>query len=100
MNSEYTVLTKDTTIAFDTLTVPIRVKIKAKRYNDQVVSTVNGNYTAKKFSTIFGLYYRILILEIPLIEIPDTTWIAENVWMVKQVNPVDKGEFNIAWFPD
>ncbi|MCU0372004.1 MAG: T9SS type A sorting domain-containing protein [Ignavibacteria bacterium] len=99
VNSEYTVLTKDTTIAFDTLTVPIRVKIKAKRYNDQVVSTVNGNYTAKKFSTIFGLYYRILILEIPLIEIPDTTWFAENVWMVKQVNPSIRVNLTSLGFP-
>jgi len=99
VNSEYTVLTRDTTIAFDTLTIPIRVKIKAKRYNDQVVSTVNGNYTAKKFSTIFGLYYRLLIFEIPLIEIPDTTWFAENVWVVKQVNPSIRVNFTSLGFP-
>ncbi|MFZ4591367.1 MAG: T9SS type A sorting domain-containing protein [Ignavibacteria bacterium] len=87
VNSEYVVFTKDTTIAFDTLTAPIRVKLKVKRLNDENISTVNGNYLSKKFVTTFGLYYRFFILEIPIIERPDTTWIAQNVWMVKKVTP-------------
>lgn len=87
VNSEYVVFTKDTTIAFDTLTAPIRVKLKVKRLNDETISTVNGNYLSKKFVTTFGLYYRFFILEIPIIERPDTTWIAQNVWMVKKVTP-------------
>ena len=99
VNTEYIVLTKDTTFAFDTLVIPVRVKIKAKRYNDEVVSTINGNYTAKKFSTILGLYYRFLIFEIPLIERPDTTWYAENVWMVKQVNPSIRVNLTSLGFP-
>jgi len=87
VNSEYVVLTKDTTISIDTITAPIRVKLKVKRLNDETISTVNGNYLAKKFVTISGLYYRFFILEIPIIERPDTTWFAQNVWMVKKVTP-------------
>lgn len=87
VNSEYVVLTKDTTISFDTISAPIRVKLKVKRLNDETVSTVNGNYLSKKFVTTFGLYYRFFILEIPIVERPDTNWIAQNVWIVKKVSP-------------
>lgn len=90
VNQEYIIVSKDTTIAFDTLTIPIRVKIIGKRFNDETVTTVNGTYTAKKFATILGLYYRLLIFEIPLVEIPDTVWLAQNVWMVKEIIPSTK----------
>lgn len=87
VNSEYIVLTKDTTISIDTISAPIRVKLKVKRLNDETVSTVNGNYISKKFVTTFGLYYRFFILEIPIVERPDTNWIAQNVWVVKKISP-------------
>jgi hypothetical protein len=87
VNSEYVVFSKDTTISIDTISAPIRVKLKVKRLNDETVSTVNGNYLSKKFVTTFGLYYRFFILEIPIVERPDTNWIAPNVWIVKKVTP-------------
>jgi len=87
VNQEYIVLQKDTAIAIDTISAPIRVKLKGKRLNDETISTVNGNYTAKKFLITYGLYLRVLFLEFPIIERPDTTWIAPDVWMVKQVTP-------------
>jgi len=88
VNSEYTVLTKDTTIAIDTINAPLRVKLKVKRLNDETVSTVNGNYLSKKFVTTSCLYFVILnIIEVPIVLRPDTTWIAQNVWMVKKVTP-------------
>jgi len=87
VNSEYTLVTKDTTIAFDTLSIPLRAKVKAKRLNDENVSTINGTFLSKKFVVTFGLYFRILVFEYPIVEIPDTTWIASNVWMVKEVIP-------------
>jgi len=87
VNQEYVIVQKDTTISIDTISAPIRVKLKAKRLNDETVPTVNGNYSAKKFVVTYGLYLRILILEVPIIERPDTVWLAQNVWMVKQVTP-------------
>ncbi len=99
VNSEYVVFTKDTTIAYDTITAPIRVKLKVKRLNDETVSTVNGNYLSKKFITTFGIYYRILIFEYPIIERPDTTWIAQNVWMVKKVTPSANVNFSSLGLP-
>jgi hypothetical protein len=87
IGSAYTILQKDTTIAIDTLTIPLRAKVTGTRLNDEVVSTVYGNITAKKFVFLYGLYYRILIFTFPIIERPDTTWIAQNLWMVKEITP-------------
>lgn len=96
VNSEYTVLTKDTTIAIDTINAPLRVKLKVKRLNDETISTVNGNYSCKKFVSIYGLYYHFIIIDIPILEKPDTTWFSQNVWMVKRVSP--SANVNLAQF--
>ena len=87
VNQEYVVIQKDTTVAIDTISAPIRVRLKGKRLNDETISTVNGNYTAKKFLITYGLYLKLFVLEIPILERPDTTWIAPGVWMVKQSTP-------------
>lgn len=100
VNSEYTLIQKDTTISFDTISAPLRFKYKAKRLNDQTVNTVNGTYeNAKRFVTTTGLYIRVLIFEIPIVERPDTTWFASGVWMIKRVTPsvnVDLSGLGIA----
>lgn len=88
VNSEYTLIQKDTTVSFDTISAPLRFKYKAKRLSDQTVTTVNGTYeNAKRFVTITALYIRVLVFEIPVIERPDTTWFASGVWMIKRVTP-------------
>ena len=87
VNSEYVIVSKDTTITVDTITAPIRAKMKGKRLNDEVVSTVNGNYTAKKFLITYGLYLHILIFDYPIVERVDTTWLATNEWMVRKISP-------------
>jgi len=100
VNSEYTLIQKDTTVSFDTISAPLRFKYKAKRLNDQTISTVNGTYeNAKRFVTTTGLYIRVLIFEIPIVERPDTTWFASGVWMIKRVTPsvnVDLSGLGIA----
>jgi hypothetical protein len=100
VNSEYVILQKDTIIAIDTATnAQLRVKLRVKRLNDETVSTVNGNYLSKKFVSVYGLYYMLLgIVPVPIIEKPDTTWYAQNVWMVKRVSPsanVDLSQFGV-----
>jgi hypothetical protein len=98
VNTEYVVLQKDTTIAIDTISAPIRVKLRVKRLNDETISTVNGNYSCKKFVSIYGLYYHFFVIDIPILEKPDTTWFSQNVWMVKRVSPsanVDLTQFGI-----
>jgi hypothetical protein len=85
--TQYSILTKDTTILYNSLPVHLRVKINAKRLADEQVSTVNGTYTAKKFAIAYGLYIVVLILEQPIVVRADTTWIASGVWMVKEKSP-------------
>jgi len=99
VGSQYTIVQKDTTIQVDTITAPLRAKILGTRLNDEVVSTVYGNYTAKKFVLLFGLYLHVIIIDIPIVVQPDTTWFAQNVWMVKKVTPtvrIDLSNFGIA----
>jgi len=99
INSEYTILTKDTTIAFDTLSLPIRAKLKAKRLNDEIVQTVNGNFNSKKFNITLGLYLRVLIFEYPIFERSDTTWISDGKWMVKKIIPSIRLDLSAFGYP-
>jgi hypothetical protein len=99
VGSQYQIVQKDTTIQFDTIAVPLRVKVLGTRLNDEVVSTVYGNYTAKKFIISYGLYVRILIFELPIVVRPDTTWLAQNVWMVKQDIPFTKIDLSNLGYP-
>ena len=86
VGTSYQLFSKDTTILVNSVSLHLRVKASAKRLNDEVVQTVNGSYTAKKFAFTTGLY-TVLIIEIPLVVAPDTSWIATNTWMVKKVSP-------------
>jgi len=87
VGSQYTIVQKDTTIQVDTISAPLRAKITGTRFNDETVSTVYGNFTAKKFVTAYGLYLHVIIIDIPIIVRPDTTWLAQNMWMIKKVTP-------------
>lgn len=104
-NTNYTIISKDTTITIDTLTLPLRVSSVGRRLNDQTVMTVNGNYLAKKFVITNSLFYLLTIpplpsIPVPIVQQPDTVWIAENVWIVKEVIPsvvVDLSNFGFKF---
>ncbi|MBK8551017.1 MAG: T9SS type A sorting domain-containing protein [Ignavibacteria bacterium] len=101
VNSNYTIFTRDTTITFDTLTLPLRLSLTGRRLNDQTVSTVNGNYLAKKFLLTFALSYGLLppFIYIPIVTQPDTSYIAENVWVVKECRPSISVDLTSLGFP-
>jgi len=99
VNSEYVMVTKDTIVTINSQNLTLRAKLKGKRFNDEIVSTVNGNYTAKKFLLTFGLYLHAIIIDIPIVELPDTTWFAQNVWMVKDFQPSVKVDFTNLGYP-
>ncbi|MCX6164406.1 MAG: T9SS type A sorting domain-containing protein [Ignavibacteriae bacterium] len=86
VGATYQLFSKDTTILVNSLPIHFRAKASGKRMNDEVVQTVNGSYTAKKFAFTTGLYV-VLIGETPLVLAPDTSWIASGVWMVKRIAP-------------
>lgn len=91
VNSTYSLFTRDTTINYNGTDYPLRIKADAKRLNDEVVNTVNGSYTAKKFVVIPNLSYILYIGPVPIpvsiVSIPDTVWIASDVWVVKSYTP-------------
>lgn len=87
VGTSYQMFSKDTTILVNSVPMTFRVKASGKRMNDEIVNTVNGTYTAKKFAFTSGLYLVVLVFETPLVVAPDTIWTASNVWMVKRFSP-------------
>ncbi len=94
VNQSYTLITKDTTITIDSITVPIRFAIKCKRLNDESLTTVLGTYTCKKFeiSASIGVLVQILpppfpVTVLDLLTLPMTKWIAPNLWVLKDYMP-------------
>ncbi|MDQ3021547.1 MAG: T9SS type A sorting domain-containing protein [Bacteroidota bacterium] len=101
VNTNYTIFSRDTTISFDTLTLPLRFSAIGRRLNDQTVSTVNGNYLAKKFLTTFTISYGLLppFIYIPIATRADSTFIAQDVWVVKDFIPTINVDLTSLGFP-
>lgn len=92
VNTNYTILSRDTTIQIDSTNFPIRVSSTGRRLNDQSITTVNGTYLAKKFIISFIISYGISIppfptVYVPVVTRPDTVYIASDVWIVKDIVP-------------
>ncbi|MEO8665549.1 MAG: T9SS type A sorting domain-containing protein [Ignavibacteria bacterium] len=101
VNTNYTIFSKDTTLQVDTLTLPLRISAAGRRLNDQTVSTVNGDLTAKKFLLTYTVSYGLLppILYIPIITRPDTVYISEGRWRIKEVIPSISVDLTSLGFP-
>jgi len=104
VNSNYIIFSRDTTISIKTLTLPLRVSGTGRRLNDQSITTVNGTYMAKKFLITFALSYLFELppplppLVIPIVTRPDTTYIVQDIWIVRDVMPssnVDLSSFGV-----
>ncbi|MFH0736128.1 MAG: T9SS type A sorting domain-containing protein [bacterium] len=94
VNQSYTLFTKDTTITYDSINIPIRLTVKGKRLNDESLQTVLGTYTCKKFelSASIGILVQVLpppfpIAVLDLLTLPLTKWFAPNMWMLKEYMP-------------
>lgn len=88
VNSNYTLFTKDTTITIDSTNLPLRFQVRGRRINDGVLSTSAGNFNCKKFILSYSVSYILIpILPITLITIPDTHYVAQGNWLVKQIAP-------------
>lgn len=92
VNTNYSLFTRDTTIVYNGTSYPLRIKADGRRLNDEVVNTVNGSYTAKKFVITPNLSYLLTIPPLPpvpisIVSIPDTVWIASDIWVVKSFTP-------------
>ena len=104
VNTNYTFLSRDTTITISGTSYPIRVSSTGRRLNDQNVTTVNGTYLAKKFLISAILSYGITIppfptVYVPIVTRPDTVYIASDVWIIKDVIPSVNVDFTGIGFP-
>lgn len=105
INLNYTILSRDTTITIDTLTLPLRLSAIGKRLNDENVSTVNGTFLAKKFVLNYAISYLLTIppfptVVIPIVTRPDTVYFSTGIWKIKEVIPsvnVDLSAFGVPF---
>ncbi len=97
LNSNYTLFTKDTTVTIDSTSLPLRFQVRAKRVNDGVLSTDIGNFNCKKFVLSYSVSYILIpILPITLITIPDTHYVAQGNWLVKQIAPSSSLDLSVV----
>ncbi len=92
VNQNYTLLTRSFTVPIDSsTTLPLVITITGRRLSDQTVSVPFGTFTnSKRFLITTSVGTQVLpppFPPIPLFSIPDTTWIAQNTWIVKRVTP-------------
>ncbi|MBI5215658.1 MAG: T9SS type A sorting domain-containing protein [Ignavibacteriae bacterium] len=81
---DWTIIEWDTTITFDTLTIPVAIRISGDRetLNDEVIVPA-GTFTAARFNIIEQVGTTIFGPFIPFFTMVDTFWIAQNTWIVK-----------------
>lgn len=99
----YTIKSRDTTITINGTVYPIRFKITGKRFNDQIVTVPSGSFNCKKFTIIYSANLLTHIpplppIEIPFIQIPDTVWITNSIWIVKEHTPPVKIDLSLLNF--
>lgn len=104
----YQIFSADTTLMVDTVEIPLRFDGKIVRLSDERISTNAGSFDTKKFVKTFTLSYLLIMEPLPpvpikLMGIPDTVWIAENEWIIKEVTPssvlnlaqIDQGSYTL-----
>ncbi len=92
INQTYILLTRSFTVPLDSnTTLPLVITITGRRLSDQTVSVPFGTFTnAKRFLITTSVGTQVLpppFPPLPLFSIPDTTWIAQETWIVKRITP-------------
>lgn len=84
VNTQYTMLQKDTTVTISVFNLPLQFKYLGTRLQDENLQTALGNFDCKKFliqwkvsTSVFG----------DLLTLNDTIWIAPNNWIVQDIMP-------------
>lgn len=95
VGTRYTLLTQDTTVAgFN-----IRIQYAATRRSDQTISTVQGNFNCKRFLVEWTISTFIGPFPVPLINLPDTVWLAPGNWIVQDVIPTQNIDLSLLGIP-
>ena len=101
INSSYTIFTKDTVVNYSGLNTTFTHAINAKRLADQTISSALGNFLCKKFILTFTIKAKVSIINIPVLTINDTVYIAPGNYIVSDIRPssnVDLSFFGLGAF--
>ncbi len=104
VNQNYTLLSRTFNIPLDSnTTLPIIVNITGRRLSDQTVSVPFGTFAnAKRFLITTNVSAQIFPSPFPpitLFSVPETTWIAQNTWIVKRVAPTVTLDLSMLGIP-
>lgn len=105
VNSNYTIFSYDTSITFDSTTLPLRFTFRGKRLNDENIQTQIGTFDCKKFVMSNIISYLVVFpppvppLPVELLRFEDTLWIAPSNWIVKEFAPSTNIDLSIFGFP-
>lgn len=96
----YTIAVRDTNVVINGTPYPLRFKIAGRRFPDQTVSLGVGEFNCKKFLINYSVNFLTYIpplppIEIPLVQIPDTVWITNSIWIVKEHTPPVKIDLSL-----
>ena len=87
-NIEYSIFMIDTTLNNGVITVPLRFGYLGTRQDDQVIETQIGTFNCKRFLIKKSVSMVIApTIQIPIVVIEDSVWIAAEKWIVKVVTP-------------
>lgn len=95
INSEYTLLSKDTTIS----TYNIRVQLTGTRLADENIQTVLGELSCKKFLTQLKIFTLLGPFVIELFTIENSLWIAQGNWIVQDIIPSQTIDLTLLGIP-
>jgi hypothetical protein len=84
VGTDYTLLQVDTSITYNSNSIPIQFKYLGTRLPDQTIQTVLGNYDCKRFVLQWKVNAYTVI---PLLTLSDTIWIAQGNWIVQDIIP-------------
>lgn len=88
VNQEYTIFSKDTIIAINSINFPVRFQLIGKRLSDETINTEIGSFTCKKFLLERRLSYTQLIpIIVKLFGVEETIWLAPSKWKVRSYIP-------------
>jgi hypothetical protein len=104
VNQAYTILSKDTTVTYDSTSLPVRFQLIGKRLSDETLNTEIGSFECKKFLLERKLSYLVTIPPFPTIAIKilgveETVWLAQLNWKVKSYTPSTTVDFSILGIP-
>ena len=104
VNQSYSIFSKDTTVTYDSTSLPLRFQLIGKRLADENISTEIGTFNCKKFLLERRLSYLVTIPPLPTIAIKilgveETIWMAPSNWKVKSYIPSTTVDFSVLGIP-